>query len=102
MENINKIAEPQGETTDVTEWLSRSGLRFEDLGNDPISTMIRQQWRAYQAVVHQYCVATGNSPEQIRLTGIYAKLRVPVVSVVNNYRNSTWNARSVEQQSIFN
>jgi hypothetical protein len=102
MENINTTTEAQGETTDVTEWLSRYGLHFEDLGDNPISTIIRQQWRAYQAVVHKYCVATGNPPERVRLTGVYAKLRVPLVSVVKDFRNSGWDARHVERPEIFN
>ncbi len=81
METINRVPSLQGETTDVTEWLSRAGLRFEDLGNDANSLAIRNQWREYQAAVRMYCISKRQPPEKVQLDGIYAKLRVPQVSV---------------------
>ncbi len=45
MENFYAMAQFVGETTDVTCWLSRAGLKFEDLGDDPASRAIRKQWR---------------------------------------------------------
>ena len=77
METTHPILELQGETTDVNEWLSRSGLRFEDLGDDPTSVAIRRQWREYQATVRMFCVATQQTPERVQLSGVYEKLRVP-------------------------
>lgn len=81
METINPTPNIQGETTDVNEWLSRAGLSFEDLGNDAASIAIRKQWREYQAAVRMYCVSTRHPPERVQLAGVYAKLRVPQVSV---------------------
>ncbi len=81
MEAINRTSSLQGETTDVTEWLSRAGLRFEDLGNDANSLAIRNQWREYQAAVRMYCVSKRQPPEKVQLDGIYAKLRVPQATV---------------------
>ncbi|HEY9613706.1 hypothetical protein [Allocoleopsis sp.] len=81
MELINRTPSLQGETTDVTEWLSRAGLRFEDLGNDANSLAIRNQWREYQAAVRMYCVSKRQPPEKVQLDGIYVKLRVPQASV---------------------
>ena len=77
MKTTHPILELQGETTDVNEWLSRSGLRFEDLGDDPTSVAIRRQWREYQAAVRMFCVATQQTPERVQLSGVYEKLRVP-------------------------
>ena len=86
METTHPTLELQGETTDVNEWLSRSGLRFEDLGDDPSSVAIRRQWREYQAAVRMFCITTQQRPERVQLSGIYAKLRAPqqrsVTSVV--------------------
>ena len=81
MDAINRTPSLQGETTDVTEWLSRAGLRFEDLGNDADSLAIRRQWREYQAAVRMYCVSKRQPPEKVQLDGIYAKLRVPKAPV---------------------
>jgi hypothetical protein len=81
METINLTSSLQGETTDVTEWLSRAGLKFEDLGNDADSLAIRNQWREYQAAVRMYCVSKRQPPEKVQLDGIYGKLRVPQVGV---------------------
>jgi hypothetical protein len=80
MENFYAMAQFVGETTDVTCWLSRAGLKFEDLGNDPASKAIRKQWREYQAAVQRCCATTGLVPEQIQLSGVYAKLRVPQIN----------------------
>lgn len=77
MENINFIPEPIGETTEVEAWLSRAGLKFEDLGNDAVSIAIRRQWREYQAAVHRCCVALHQPPERVQLSGVYANLRIP-------------------------
>jgi hypothetical protein len=77
MENSNLTSELVGETTDVEVWLSRAGLRFADLGKDDASTVIRQQWREYQAAVHSHCILLRQAPERIQLTGDYVRLRVP-------------------------
>jgi hypothetical protein len=69
------------ETTDVNEWLSRAGLSFSDLGSDAASHAIRKQWREYQAAVRMCCAATRLPPDRVQLGGVYAKLRVPQVSV---------------------
>ncbi|MBW4645708.1 MAG: hypothetical protein KME23_22435 [Goleter apudmare HA4340-LM2] len=73
----NSISETIGETTDVEVWLSRAGLKFADLGNDDASAIIRRQWREYQAAVRGYCILLRQPPEQIQLTGDYARLRIP-------------------------
>lgn len=77
MQSTHPTLKLQGETTDVNEWLSRSGLRFEDLGDDPTSVAIRRQWREYQAAVRMFCIAKQQTPERVELSGAYAKLRVP-------------------------
>jgi hypothetical protein len=77
MKTINSTLNLQGETTDVNVWLSRSGLRFEDLGDDPTSVAIRRQWREYQAAVRMFCITTQQTPERVQLSGVYTKLRVP-------------------------
>ncbi|QSJ16002.1 hypothetical protein JYQ62_30165 [Nostoc sp. UHCC 0702] len=77
MENINFIPETIGETTDVESWLSRAGLKFENLGNDAVSVAIRRQWREYQAAVQRCCAALHQPPERVQLSGVYAKLRIP-------------------------
>ena len=77
MINTSNIPEPVGETTDVETWLSRAGLKFEDLDKDPISVAIRRQWREYQTAVHRCCVALHKTPERVQLGGVYAKLRIP-------------------------
>ena len=77
MQTTHPKLQLQGETTDVNEWLSRSGLRFEDLGDDATSAAIRRQWREYQAAVRMFCISAQQTPERVQLSGIYAKLRVP-------------------------
>ncbi|HEY9729395.1 MAG TPA: hypothetical protein V6D50_23335 [Chroococcales cyanobacterium] len=77
MKTTHPKLELKGETTDVNEWLSRSGLRFEDLGDDPTSVAIRRQWREYQAAVRMFCITTQQTPERVQLSGVYEKLRVP-------------------------
>lgn len=75
--NSNFPSEIVGETTDVEFWLSRAGLKFTDLGKDEASTVIRKQWREYQAAVHSHCVLLRQAPEKIQLTGDYVRLRIP-------------------------
>lgn len=79
MNNDNLVSQIVGETTDVEVWLSRAGLRFEDLGKDEGSVTIRKQWREYQAAVHRCCVALGQTPAEIQLSGVYANLRIPSI-----------------------
>lgn len=81
MEAITPTPEAQGETTEVNEWLSRSGLRFEDLGDDASSMVIRQQWRQYQAAVRRYSIIKHQPPERVRLEGADEKLRKPQIEV---------------------
>lgn len=88
MENMTPTPESQGETTDVNEWLSRAGLRFEDLGNDAISAAIRQQWRQYQAAVRRLCIITHQLPELVLLSGTEAKLRIPQIRDDSHVNNS--------------
>ena len=95
MKTNNFTPSPQGETTDVNEWLNRAGLSFEDLGNDAASLAIRHQWREYQAAVRMYCISKRQPPERVQLDGVYAKYRVPQVSVfqseVSDYsRGQCW------------
>ncbi|MBG1265629.1 hypothetical protein [Nostoc sp. WHI] len=77
MENINPILEIVGETTDVESWLIRAGLKFSDLGQDAASKEIRKQWREYQAAVQRCCAVLHQPPSQVKLSGDYAKLRIP-------------------------
>lgn len=77
METFDISLRQQGETADVSQWLSRAGLSFDDLGSDASSIAIRKQWREYQAAVRMLCVATHQPPDRVQLSGIYAKLRVP-------------------------
>jgi hypothetical protein len=77
MNNINRIPEIVGETTDVESWLIRAGLRFSDLSNDTASTTIRKQWREYQAAVRKCCAVLHLPPSQVQLSGDYTKLRMP-------------------------
>lgn len=84
MESIKSIQEPLGETTDVDVWLSRAGLKFADLSQDEASKAIRQQWREYQAAVHKCCVALHQPAEQVQLSGVYVKLRIPNHTYIKN------------------
>ena len=77
MKTTHPTLELQGETTDVNEWLNRSGLRFEDLSDDASSAAIRRQWREYQAAVRMFCITTQQTPERVQLNGVYEKLRAP-------------------------
>lgn len=91
MFNNNLFSEPFGETTDVEIWLSRAGLKFEDLGNDATSIAIRKQWREYQAAVQRCCATLHQPPERVQLNGVYQKLRIPS-SEAMKYKVLNWQA----------